>query len=301
MKNAAQAGLLMVSGVDEYGRDFTADMSRALVKTRPLLADELFALNPAVAVPTSHGLRVSQGNAFTALPIAHLGFMDQATSLTQRLPIGAGWAMVPALASQTDKATAASLALTRSLPRDGEVGVAMTQMNEQQTFLGAATQGVLGLGHSATTALALFARASIDEHTRLDASVSFGSTPAAQGSLLATTSALSQAMRVSLTRRNALFDGDGLALALEQPMRVSGGTMSIERMVGTDAAGAPMIERGSVSMKPDGRELRLSLHYSVPMGRRGSLQLAAMHRSQPGHFADAAAERAAAIRYRSVF
>ena len=54
-------------------------------------------------------------------------------------------------------------------------------------------------------------------------------------------------------------------------------------------------------MKPDGRELRLSLHYSVPMGRRGSLQLAAMHRSQPGHFADAASERAAAIRYRSVF
>ncbi|MBK8766540.1 MAG: S8 family serine peptidase [Burkholderiaceae bacterium] len=301
MKNAAQAGLLMVSGVDEYGRDFTADMSRALVKTRPLLADELFALNPAVAAPSSQGLRVSQGNAFAALPVAHLGFMDQATSLTQRLPIGAGWAMVPALASQTDKATAASLALTRTLPRDGELGVAMTQMNEQQTFLGAATQGVLGLGHSATTALALFARASIDEHTRLDASVSFGSTPAAQGSLLATTSALSQAMRVSLTRRNALVDGDGLALAFEQPMRVSGGTMSIERMVGTDAAGAPMIERGSVSMKPDGRELRLSLHYSVPMGRRGSLQLAAMHRSQPGHFADAASERAAAIRYRTVF
>ncbi|MBP6814201.1 MAG: S8 family serine peptidase [Burkholderiaceae bacterium] len=301
MKNAAQAGLLTVSGLDEYGRDFTADMSRALVKARPLLAEELFALDPALAAPAHAGIRVAQGNAFAALPIAHLGFMDQATSLMQRLPFGASWAMVPALAAQPDKATAASLALTRTLDRDSEIGVAMTRLNEQQTFLGAATQGVLGLGHSATTALALFARASIDEHTRLDASVSFGSTPGAQGSLLATTHAISHAMRVSLTRRNALADGDGLSLSLEQPMRVSGGTMSIERMVGTDAAGAPVIERGSVGMKPDGRELRLSLLYSVPMGRRGSLQLAAMHRSQPGHFADAAPERAAAIRYRSVF
>ena len=301
LQSAAQSGLLTVSGLDIYGRDFSSNLGNAVFKPAPMLADDLFGVAPAAPQPRTGGLNVAQGNALAALPVPHLGLMANALSVTARLPMAGGWSMAPALAAQPDKAMAASLGLSRRVGVDSELGLSLSQMSELQTFMGAATQGALGLGRSSTTALAFFGRATLDEQTAIDASLSVGSTPAAQGSLLSTTSAISQAFRMSISRRDMLREDDRAALVLEQPMRLTGGTLAIDRMVGTDESGAPVMDRGSVSMKPAGREWRLSLHYAVPLSRHSSVQLVAMHRSQPGHFADAAPERAAALRYRAAF
>lgn len=301
MKTAAKAGLLTVSGFDETGRDFAIDFAGTLPAPRPMLLDEMLAGQDDAVQGESRGVRLVMGNAQAATPVPHLGFMERAASVGYRLALGGGWVMAPMLAVQSEKASAGSLALVRPLGGAGEIGLTVSRLDEQRTFLGAATHGVLGLGRSSTSALGVYLRSVLDDQTSLDASVSLGLTPATQGALLSTTATLSQAMRVAVTRRALWREGDRASVVLEQPMRVASGTMSIERMVGADANGAPAIERGSVGMQPDGRELRLSLHYQVPLGRDSHLQLAAMWRHQPDHFADAPAERMAAVRYRSRF
>ncbi len=300
MKKAANAGLLTVSGFDQAGRDFAVDFGASLPGPRPLSLDEALGADPLVDLDEARGPRLALGNAAGAVSIPHLSELPQAATLAWRLPWREGWSLTPALSVHSERASAGSLSLARRWGGDTELGATISQLHEQQTFLGTASAGVLGLGRASTAVFGVFLRSRVAPATTLEASWSWGSTPAAQGSLLSTSASQSQSMRVSLSRRGWWDARDRAAVVLEQPMRVSRGSLEVQRMVGADSQGAPVIERGSVDMRPDGRELRLGLHYQRPWGR-GSLQLAALLRHQPGHFAQAPMERFAAIRYRAAF
>ncbi|HPA88852.1 MAG TPA: S8 family serine peptidase, partial [Quisquiliibacterium sp.] len=301
LQTAAGVGLLKVSGLDAFGRDFAFDLGGAVARPRPLLADELFAFAQPEQRVGDRRFSVALGNAFASAPVAHLGFMENASSVTGRIALAGGWTLAPTLAAQAEKASATSMALSHALTERSELGVATTQMSEHNGYLGGSNTGLFGLGRATTTAVALFGRAQPAPGTVLSASVSLGTTPGAQGALLGTSAVASHALRATWTQHDVLREGDALTVAFEQPMRVHGGTLTVTRMTGVDEAGAPVMASGSVPMTPDGRELRLGFGYQMPLDRRSTLQLSAMLRHEPGHIAGAPMQAAAALRYQSRF
>ncbi len=301
LQRAAGVGLLKVSGLDTFGRDFSFDLGGAVARPRPLLAEELFAFAQPEQRVGDRRFSLALGNAFAAAPVAHLSFMENASSVTGRVSVAGGWTLAPTLAAQSDKASATSLALSHSLSERAELGVAATQMSEHNSFLGGSNTGLFGLGRSTTSAAALFGRVQLAPDSVLSASVSFGSTPGAQGALLGTSTIASHALRATWTQRDALREGDALTVAFEQPMRVHAGTLTVTRMSGVDENGAPVMASGTVPMTPDGRELRLGFGYQMSLDRRTTVHVSAMLRHEPGHIADAPMQAAAAVRYQTKF
>ncbi len=300
MTRAAAAGMLKVSGFDSAGRDFAVDLGRAVMPVTPLRAGEigelfrpLHAAIPEAGEPRQR-LQLIRGSAFGVAPVAHLGLMENALGLTGQVRLAAGWSFAPSFAIQPEKASAASFALRYTLDTS-LVGIAVASMAETQTHLGTLASGALAMGHSSTQAVALFAQTSIGSKAEAAVSVSFGQTPAQQGSLLSTSTASSQAVKATLSGRDLLAQGDRFAVSLEQPMRATGGTLSIRRMVGADESGQAVMATDTVSLAATGRELRLGFAYAIPAGRQTILQLGALLRRAPGHVAGAPTQRAATV------
>lgn len=300
MTRAAAAGLLKVSGFDSTGRDFAVDLGRAVMPVMPLRAadiGELFrplqAGLPGVGEPRQR-LQLVRGSAFAVAPVAHLGLMENALGLTGQVRLSGGWSFAPSFAVQPEKASAASFALRYTLDTS-LVGVAIASMAETNTHLGTVANGALAMGHSSTQAVALFAQTALDAKTDAAVSISFGQTPGQQGALLSTSTALSHAVKATLSGRDLLAEGDRFALSLEQPMRATGGTLSIRRMVGADENGGAVMATDTTSLAATGRELRLGFAYAIPAGRQTTLQLGALLRREPGHVAGAPTQRAATV------
>jgi len=299
ISRAAADGRLKVAGLDAFGRDFSVDLGRQL-RVRPLLAEELFAVVQPAAPDRDDTVRLERGSASALLPVAHLGLMHDATTLSARVPLVRGWSFAPSVAVQSDRASAAGISLAYATG-PVSVGATLTRLSEHRTYLGATGSGLFSMGEAATRVLGLFASARVAPGRLASASVSFGTTPGTGSPLMSLSSTTSVAVKASLQQRDVLRMGDMVGVTIEQPMRIVSGAAQITRMTGVDADGAAVMSSDRIGLAGDGRELRIGLSYRVPLSRTTAVQLAAVHRRQPGHVASAPAENAFALRYQARF
>jgi hypothetical protein len=184
------------------------------------------------------------------------------------------------------------------------VSATWTSAQERGAWLGAVGSGGLALEQRVQTdALQLGATWAATSHTLLAATWGRGHTPAMRGAgLIATVSATrSDAMSVALVRTDAFLPGDGLSLALSQPMRTRAGEAGVVLQSGVDAQGDPVMTGRSWSMVPTGREMVAELGWRAPLGRGRAVSGVLGWRRQPNHDAGAAPDAMVALRYRQEF
>ncbi|GGD68162.1 hypothetical protein GCM10010990_17110 [Croceicoccus mobilis] len=133
---------------------------------------------------------------------------------------------------------------------------------------------------------------------RIGASWRQGFTRAARGGLVASESMMaSNAWSVDAVRGNVLTPGDRLAFRVSQPLRVSGGGLTMNLPVSYDyASESAGFARRTLSLSPSGREIASEVSWQGPLWG-GSMAASLFHRREPGHVASLPDDYGAGLRW----
>jgi len=209
---------------------------------------------------------------------------------------GAGWSQVSARTTVVE----ASHRVARGLV----LGATWTSAQERGAWLGAVGSGGLSMGAPVQTdALQLGATWATGARSLLAATWSLGWTPAIEtgGQITSVSATRSDALSLAFVLNDAVLPGDGLSLAVSQPMRTRSGEAAAWLQTGVDAQGDAVMSARRWSMVPTGRETVAELAYRAALGRDRSLSAGLGVRHQPNHDAGAAPDMLVALRYRQVF
>jgi hypothetical protein len=209
---------------------------------------------------------------------------------------GAGWSQVSARTTVVEASHRVAGGLV--------LGATWTSAQESGAWLGAVGSGGLAMGQSVQTdALQLGAAWATGARSLIAATWSLGWTPAIEGGgmIASVSDTRSDAMSLAFVFTDAIQPGDGLSLAVSQPMRTRAGEAGALLQTGVDAQGGAVMSAQRWSMVPTGRELVAELAYRASLGRDRSISGALGLRRQPNHDASAAPDTLVALRYRQVF
>ncbi len=180
----------------------------------------------------------------------------------------------------------------------------VTQLQENQSWLGATHGGALALGAARTTAIQWSGALPVGERLVVSAQWATGITRTGAGTVgLAdqVSATRTQSFAVGAMWSAAWRDGDRFSLTASQPMRASSGSVTYNLPVEQRADGSLRYEQRNVSLVPSGRELLLQSDYAMPLKQLGRLNFSAGLRLQPGHDANAKPEMMAGVRYLRAF
>jgi len=244
----------------------------------------------------------------------YLGFAPDAALAARSLRLGATTLKAGVLAGAGTRhsgaahvlAGAGTLVLEAARPVGEALRLAATasRSREEGAWLGAVGSGALAPGAPVRTdALQLGALLRLGPRTALAATAAAGRTPAVAGAGLVERieETRGTALSLALVRHDLLVAGDGVSLAVSQPMRTRSGRAHLAALQGTDADGAPRLARQALSLVPQGRETLLELGWRAPLGQGRALSGVLAWRHQPNHDALAAPDTMVAVRYRQVF
>lgn len=112
----------------------------------------------------------------------------------------------------------------------------------------------------------------------------------------------SRAFSAGLEGRSLLAPGDSMVLAVAQPLRITGGSVTARLPVERDfATGRFRFETRRQSLTPSGRETDIELAYSVRLGPSVSFETNVVRQFEAGHVADAPSVTALLLRLRARF
>jgi subtilisin family serine protease len=185
------------------------------------------------------------------------------------------------------------------------VTAAITFERETGSVLGLSSQDGLGLGRGAQTLRsALGMRYGFGRSWQLSGSMELG-----QSRIDGTGNALVQSVDGLATsqwhialQKSGLLGGDVLALQLRQPLRVEGGSASLNLPGSFSyATMRAATTRRTVSLSPEARELDVELGYHINTRVLGDMQLNLFRRINPGHSASTADDNGAAVQWQWPF
>jgi hypothetical protein len=175
-------------------------------------------------------------------------------------------------------------------------------LGEDQTILGArfaqslTRGGAQSLFVDASGELALGGGWSAAANWRQGWTRANAATTVAGGSVLT-----SNAFSFDVTKRGLLANNDQLALRISQPLRVTGGGLSLRLPVAYDYATlSPTYGIRQINLTPAGREIASELAWMIPIDG-GSLSTNLFWRQDPGHFANTPDDVGAAFRLQLAF
>lgn len=193
--------------------------------------------------------------------------------------------------------------------RLGAIGLGGGLLTESGTLLGAKTGGAFATekgtrtyftGVSGRLALDAFGLRGVS----LVGSADWGWTQprAASDSLFRSVSTIATETYSLGLQGRALFDArDRFALTVTQPLRVRGGSASLDLPVGRTSGLDLRHERVRVGLAPSGREVSLEAAYGFRLDESTDLAGALMYRRQPGHRRSAAGEGIGLVKLRMSF
>lgn len=165
-------------------------------------------------------------------------------------------------------------------------------LGERRTFLGAVFHNGFGAGGANSLFLDANGEWRFADNWRLGGAWRSGYTWANTGGTVGHGSRLrSSAWSIDLGRDNLIQPGDTLGLRLSQPLRVESGGLRLTLPVAYsyDTLSPTYADR-LVSLSPHGRELDAELMWRGPL-YTGSAMVSLFYRRNPGHFAEAAADK----------
>ena len=173
---------------------------------------------------------------------------------------------------------------------------------ESDALLGARASGALALAGGLTQALEVSGAVPLAPRTALVGTLGVGGTRGTGFAALdGAADVRTRAFALALVEADAVVRGDRLVLSVSQPMRASGGTLSMRAPVGAEADGTMRYETRRVAMAPSGRELIGEASWLVPAGRERTVGLTLGLRRQADHDAGAGTAALAAIRFSGTF
>jgi hypothetical protein len=185
------------------------------------------------------------------------------------------------------------------------LGIESGVVLEHNTVLGSASEGAMSLGRGAnTTYLGLSGETDIGWGLSLFGGFEIGRTAvqSADNSMVSGLSDLtSTAFHVGASKTDIVTDGDRLAVAFSQPLRVRSGTALLDLPESRDMAGNVFYTHTSESVAADGRELDLQLGYATKLSEGESLTISGMVRFQPDNIQGADPENIVMIGYKHAF
>lgn len=193
--------------------------------------------------------------------------------------------------------------------RLGALGLTGGLLSESGTLLGAETDGAFATeGGTQTYFTGISARLALDDlglrGVSLVGSADWGWTRprAASDSLFRGVSTIATESYSLGLQGEALFDPrDRFALTVTQPLRVRGGSATLDLPVGRTGGLDLRHERVRVGLAPSGREVSLGASYGLRLDESTDLAGALLYRRQPGHRRDAGGEGIGLVKLRMSF
>jgi hypothetical protein len=210
-------------------------------------------------------------------------------------PTGFGWTPVQAGSVVAE--------VLHERPDGPSFGVTYVAGREDGGWLGAVGSGALAIDDAVQTqSLQLSAALPLGAAGRIAVSYARGRTAAfdAGGLLGAVEAAGTEAWSLAWLRRDTLFAGDTVSLALSQPLRARSGSARWTIPTGMAADGGGWAV-GESSLVPAGRERAVEIAWRAPLSRARGLVAAFVWRHEPNHDAGAPAEVLAVVRHHWTF
>jgi hypothetical protein len=286
--SAGRELLFGLSGMGTNAFGLAGELANRDVLSAPQLGNPYFALaqqytHAGVGLPLHGGLRVKVG-MLVSDPRVSVDGVPQISERRQSMTLG-----------EVSKQFASGL---------WTVGVGRLQEND--SVLGTTQTGALGFaGGTGTTVANLGVAFFPSDRVQLGAQISVGYTDsvANNSASLVTgySGSRSDAFSLFASLKEPFSRGDRLSLTVAQPMRTASGDMNMVLPVRADANGAPVLESRSLSLQPDGREIRADLLYMSRINRHANSFVGVTLRHQPDHDAAASAQATLGVGIRAVF
>ncbi len=176
--------------------------------------------------------------------------------------------------------------------------VGVGRLQESDSVLGTTQTGALNFSGTANTNVVSFGVAlSPASRVKFGAQYTVGYTGSianrADSLVSGYTAGRSEAYAVFASLQEPFGTNDSLSVTVSQPMRTVSGAMQMVVPVGAAEDGSPVMASRSISLRPDGREMRADLLYMRPINRHAKWFLGATVRHHPNH--DSTAPREATI------
>ena len=173
------------------------------------------------------------------------------------------------------------------------LGVGVSYLQEQESFLSNYFSGAYQTGVASTKALNLSATAQLGTGVNLLAQYNVGQTSveALRDSNVSQISNIdSHSYVLSLMARDIYQARDNVFVSLKQPMRITSGEMSLHVAEGLNPDDSVRFVNHNLSLNPSGSEKTLTLGYSRRPNQDRSINWLLHYKNQPNHQASAEAE-----------
>ncbi len=166
-------------------------------------------------------------------------------------------------------ASAVGLGITHKMDQDWDLGFTFNFLNEEDQWFGAKyTNSPVGFGDEhKTMSLGFTSSHKIDSnrHITFDAVMARGNESDVQNSIIDNVSDVyAVGAGVTYEQKNTFKKNDSFSIQFKQPLRVISGSAQIGTTI-VDNNGTVNFQSETVTLKPDGQELNLSLDYSAPI------------------------------------
>lgn len=250
------------------------------LKDNPLLPGVL-ALTEA---PTILGLSYAPG-AGTRLSVAVLRDSDALDTVGSRAGM-----------------TGAMVDLSGVVARGLTVDLSLTHLVEEAGLLGSTGDGALTPGRAVTEQVSIGVSYAVSHNTALFGRYDRATTKAGDGAWLAAGDRIqAEAWTIGLVGAAAVIEGDRWGFLVSQPLRVTDGSVMVNRPTGRDRNGVVQGDQVEVPLAADGRQLDLEAYYALPVGAESLLGFNLRYTLEPDNRANAAADLVGMIRYRTRF
>lgn len=215
-----------------------------------------------------------------------VGLLDSLSPLASQYPYGDAQSATGWISELEKKFTGGTVRLTAgAVKEDGSV-------------LGATGSSAFELSGAETNYLSVSGAHALTAKDALLWQVSTGNTESGGDALITASAAKTLSWSLGLLHTDAWLDGDMLAVAVSQPMKVMSGNMTLA-LPTVDENGAGDLEFTQVDMASDLSETDFEVGYMAPLSKSSSIHFNAAYKQHVGNSADDAA--VVGLRFRTSF
>ncbi len=175
----------------------------------------------------------------------------------------------------------------------GAISVQVGALEESGSLFGGSAGGAFGVSQTDTYSLSMSGSVRLSDDVSVIGNFGLGYSEiedARFGLLKDFSGVRTKWYGIGMVADNVFRNRDQFGIAFSQPLRVTGGTVSMEVPYARDVDGAIYKSNDRIGLAPDGREHTLETYYRFPLNKHTLVGAYLMMRDQPNHWQGAARE-----------